>query len=72
MDEIQPDLWELMETMNWMSHLPPDFKGRRKVNQLLQTLSRMSASVELDDSQVQQMLFDPESAYNTFNCFLPS
>jgi len=27
----------------------------------------MSASEELDDSQVRQMLFDLESAYNGFN-----
>ncbi|PKK16913.1 hypothetical protein A306_00015159 [Columba livia] len=69
MDEIQPDLRELMETMNRMSHLPPDFEGRQKVNQWLQTLSAMSASDELDDSQVRQMLFDLESAYNAFNRF---
>uniref|UniRef100_A0A8V5H2U1 Vacuolar protein sorting-associated protein 28 homolog n=2 Tax=Melopsittacus undulatus TaxID=13146 RepID=A0A8V5H2U1_MELUD len=72
MDEIQPDLRELMETMNRMSHLPPDFEGRHKVNQWLQTLSGMSASDELDDSQVRQMLFDLESAYNAFNRFLHS
>lgn len=36
----------------------------------LQTLSAMSASDELDDSQVRQMLFDLESAYNAFNRFL--
>nr|KAF6270910.1 VPS28 subunit of ESCRT-I [Myotis myotis] len=47
MDEIQPDLRELMETMH-----------------------RMSASDELDDNQVRQMLFDLESAYNAFNRFL--
>ncbi|XP_050656922.1 vacuolar protein sorting-associated protein 28 homolog isoform X1 [Macaca thibetana thibetana] len=29
MDEIQPDLRELMETMHRMSHLPPDFEGRQ-------------------------------------------
>ncbi|KAK4805827.1 hypothetical protein QYF61_000433 [Mycteria americana] len=69
--QIQPDLRELMETMNRMSHLPPDFEGRQKVNQL-QTLSGMSASDELDDSQVRQMLFDLESAYNAFNRFLHS
>lgn len=38
----------------------------------LQTLSGMSASDELDDSQVRQMLFDLESAYNAFNRFLHS
>ncbi|XP_030045222.1 vacuolar protein sorting-associated protein 28 homolog [Microcaecilia unicolor] len=72
MDEIQPDLRELMETMNRMSHLPPDFEGREKVNLWLQKLSNMSASDELDDSQVRQMLFDLESAYNAFNRFLHS
>ncbi|KAL8181473.1 UNVERIFIED_CONTAM: Vacuolar protein-sorting-associated protein 28 [Gekko kuhli] len=72
MDEIQPDLRELMETMNRMSHLPQDFEGRQKVQQWLQTLSGMSASDELDDSQVRQMLFDLESAYNAFNRFLHS
>ncbi|XP_074842569.1 vacuolar protein sorting-associated protein 28 homolog [Carettochelys insculpta] len=72
MDEIQPDLRQLMETMNRMSHLPPDFEGRQKVNQCLQMLSGMSASDELDDSQVRQMLFDLESAYNAFNRFLHS
>ncbi|KAG8515418.1 Vacuolar protein sorting-associated protein 28 [Galemys pyrenaicus] len=70
MDEIQPDLRELMETMHRMSHLPPDFEGRQTVSQWLQTLSGMSAADELDDSQVRQMLFDLESAYNAFNRFL--
>ncbi|KAG8147518.1 hypothetical protein E2320_022984 [Naja naja] len=65
---IQPDLRELMETMNRMSHLPLTSRGGRK----LQTLSGMSASDELDDSQVRQMLFDLESAYNAFNRFLHS
>lgn len=68
--QIQPDLRELMETMHRMSHLPPDFEGRQTVSQWLQTLSGMSASDELDDSQVRQMLFDLESAYNAFNRFL--
>ncbi|EPQ07040.1 Vacuolar protein sorting-associated protein 28 like protein [Myotis brandtii] len=69
---IQPDLRELMETMHRMSHLPPDFEGRQTVSQWLQTLSGMSASDELDDNQVRQMLFDLESAYNAFNRFLHS
>nr|XP_060644289.1 vacuolar protein sorting-associated protein 28 homolog [Anolis sagrei ordinatus] len=72
MDEIQLDLQELMETMNHMSHrpAPPDFEGQQKVNQWLQTLSGMSASDELDNPQVRQMLFDLELAYNAFNHFL--
>ncbi|XP_038654668.1 vacuolar protein sorting-associated protein 28 homolog isoform X1 [Scyliorhinus canicula] len=72
MDEIQPDLRELMETMNRMSNLPADFEGKERVNQWLQKLTGMSASDELDDNQVRQMLFDLESAYNSFNRFLHS
>ncbi|KAJ8273919.1 hypothetical protein GJAV_G00106930 [Gymnothorax javanicus] len=69
---IQPDLRELMETMNRMSNMPPEFEAKDKVSLWLSTLSSMSASDELDDSQVRQMLFDLESAYNAFNRFLHS
>ncbi|KAG2464903.1 VPS28 protein, partial [Polypterus senegalus] len=72
MDEIQPDLRELMETMNRMSNMPVDFEAKEKVSLWLATLSGMSAADELDDSQVRQMLFDLESAYNAFNRFLHS
>ncbi|KAL3869353.1 hypothetical protein ACJMK2_042046 [Sinanodonta woodiana] len=67
MDEIQPDLKELNETMSRLSLLPPDFEGKEKVKQWLNTLSGMLASQELDDSQVRQLLFDLESSYNAFN-----
>jgi ESCRT-I complex subunit VPS28 len=33
----------------------------------LDILSGMSADEELDDGQVRQMLFDLDSAYNSFN-----
>ncbi|CAI9727265.1 Hypothetical predicted protein [Octopus vulgaris] len=67
MDEIQPDLRELMETMTRLSLLPQDFEGKEKVSKWLTTLSAMHASEELNDNQVRQMLFDLESAYNDFN-----
>ncbi|KAK3602597.1 hypothetical protein CHS0354_034321 [Potamilus streckersoni] len=70
MDEIQPDLKELNETMSRLSLLPPDFEGKEKVKQWLNTLSGMLASQELDDSQVRQLLFDLESSYNAFNRML--
>ncbi|RXM27902.1 Vacuolar protein sorting-associated protein 28-like [Acipenser ruthenus] len=68
--QIQPDLSELMETINRMSSMPPDSEAKDKVSLWLTTLSGMSASDELDDSQVRQMLFDLESAYNAFSRFL--
>ncbi|XP_066272140.1 vacuolar protein sorting-associated protein 28 homolog isoform X1 [Branchiostoma lanceolatum] len=67
MDEIQPDLRELLETMNRLSSLPPDFEGKTTVSRWLQTFGTMQAHDELDDNQVRQMLFDLESAYNAFN-----
>lgn len=49
---------------------PPHPTHPPATSRRLQTLSGMSASDELDDSQVRQMLFDLESAYNAFNRFL--
>ncbi|WAR23067.1 VPS28-like protein [Mya arenaria] len=67
MDEIQPDLRELMDAMCRLSILSADFDGKQKVNTWLDKFNNMSASEELDDSQVRQMLFDLESSYNSFN-----
>ncbi|XP_053395310.1 vacuolar protein sorting-associated protein 28 homolog [Mercenaria mercenaria] len=67
MDEIQPDLRELMDAMCRLSILSADFEGKQKVQTWLDRFSSMSASEELDDTQVRQMLFDLESAYNAFN-----
>jgi len=67
MDEIQPDLRELMDTMNRLSLLPADFEGKVKVNTWLQTLAGMQASDELTETQVRQMLFDLDSALQAFN-----
>ena len=36
----------------------------------LSVLSKMSASQELDENQVRQLLFDLDSAYNAFNRLL--
>ncbi|KXJ29064.1 vacuolar protein sorting-associated protein 28 homolog [Exaiptasia diaphana] len=66
-DEVQPDLRDLMDTMNSMSNLPDDFEGKDKVNTWYMTLNGMKASDELTDEQVRQMLYDLEQAYNAFN-----
>lgn len=68
--EVQPDLRELMGTMRRMSHPPPNFTGRQTASQWLQTLGGVSASHELEDDQVRQMLLDLESAYSAFHHFL--
>ncbi|XP_014666441.1 PREDICTED: vacuolar protein sorting-associated protein 28 homolog isoform X2 [Priapulus caudatus] len=72
MDEIYPDLKDLMETMNRLSILPSDFEGKAKTQTWLDTMNQMQAHDELSDQQVRQLLFDLESAYNSFNRVLHS
>ncbi|CAG2107927.1 unnamed protein product [Medioppia subpectinata] len=70
MDELQPDLRELYDTMNRLTLVPSSFEGRAKVNEWLTTMSAMAASDELNETQVRQLIFDLESSYNAFNKLL--
>lgn len=67
MDDLHPEFRDLVDTMNRLSILPANFEGKQKVAEWLQTLNLMSASDELSESQVRQMLFDLESSYAAFN-----
>ncbi|KAK0178471.1 hypothetical protein PV327_007362 [Microctonus hyperodae] len=66
MVDLHPDLRDLVDTMNRLSILPSGFDGRPKVDEWLQTLTNMSASDELTDTQVKQFIFDLETSYNAF------
>ncbi|KAI8433103.1 hypothetical protein MSG28_013955 [Choristoneura fumiferana] len=70
MDMIQPELRDLRDTMDRLMMLPEDFEGKLKVQEWLNTLSEMSASDELSESQVRQLVFDLETSYGAFNKFL--
>ncbi|KAJ8710425.1 hypothetical protein PYW07_009791 [Mythimna separata] len=70
MDMIQPELRDLRDTMDRLIMLPEDFEGKIKVQEWVDKLSEMSASDELSESQVRQLLFDLETAYGAFNKFL--
>ncbi|XP_043667184.1 uncharacterized protein LOC122628700 isoform X2 [Vespula pensylvanica] len=70
MDQLHPDLRDLMDTMNRLSILSSDFNGKEKIAEWLQTLNNMSASDELSDTQVRQLIFDLETSYNAFNKIL--
>lgn len=72
MDELHPELRDLVDTMNRLSLIPTGFEGKEKVTNWLNTLNAMQASDELTESQVRQMLFDLESAYAAFNNLLHS
>ncbi|CAL1286601.1 unnamed protein product [Larinioides sclopetarius] len=70
MDELQPDLRELHDTMCRLNLLPPDFEGKQKVHEWLQTMSQMAASDELTETQVRQFIFDLDSGFSSFNRLL--
>lgn len=70
MDQLHPDLRDLLDTMNRLSILPSDFDGKQKVNEWLQTLNNMSAADELSETQVRQLIFDLETSYTAFNNIL--
>ncbi|XP_072947930.1 vacuolar protein sorting-associated protein 28 homolog [Epargyreus clarus] len=70
MDMIQPELRDLRDTMDRLAMLPEDFEGKLKVQEWLDKLSEMSASDELSEAQVRQLVFDLESSYGAFNKFL--
>jgi ESCRT-I complex subunit VPS28 len=72
MDELHPDLRDLVDTMSRLSLIPTNFEGKEKVSNWLVTLNSMQASDELTEQQVRQMLFDLESAYAAFSNLLHS
>lgn len=72
MDELHPELRDLVDTMNRLSLIPESFEGKDKVTSWLNTLNAMQASDELTESQVRQLLFDLESSYAAFNNLLHS
>lgn len=69
-DEIQPDLLQLQETLNRLPTMPTDFEGKSKINEWVTVFSNMSASDELSEAQVRQLLFDLESGFLLFNRLL--
>ncbi|XP_026316528.1 vacuolar protein sorting-associated protein 28 homolog [Hyposmocoma kahamanoa] len=70
MDMIQPELRDLRDTMDRLLMLPEDFEGKLKVQEWLDKLSEMSASDELSEAQVRQLVFDLETSYGAFNKLL--
>lgn len=70
MDELHPELKDLVDAMNRLSLIPADFEGKEKVTKWYNTLNSMQASDELSESQVRQLIFDLDTAYSAFNNLL--
>ncbi|KAF2362198.1 Vacuolar protein sorting-associated VPS28 [Trinorchestia longiramus] len=69
-DDLQPDLKELHESMGRLSLIPSDFEGREKVGEWVMKMESMTADQTLSESEVRQLIFELDSAYNAFNRLL--
>ena len=72
MDELHADVKDLNDNLGRLSLLPPNWSGKSKISDWLDTLSSMQASDNLDENQARQLSFDLESAYQDFNKILHS
>lgn len=70
MDELLPDFRELHETMGRLTMLPPTYEGSARVKNWIDKMSNMSASDDLEESEIRQMTFDLETSLNEFNKIL--
>jgi len=66
-DQINPILVDLYDSLCKISTLAPDWEGKVKLKNWLVTMQNMKAHEELNESQVRQLLFDLENAYNRFH-----
>ncbi|KAI8816405.1 vacuolar protein sorting-associated [Fimicolochytrium jonesii] len=66
-DQIHPQLSDLIQSLNKVPSLPKDYEGKGKIRDWLITLNKMKASEEIDADQVRQLLFDLESALTEFH-----
>ncbi|KAJ6231067.1 vacuolar protein sorting-associated protein [Anaeramoeba flamelloides] len=63
-DQIQPILTDLMNSINKIENLPQNYQGSKRLMKWLSTLNLMKASDELTEEQSRQLLFELETAYN--------
>lgn len=65
-DQVSPILFDLIQSLYKVPQLPADFTGRALLQRWFDQLEQMRASDRLHEEEVRQLLFDIESAYNTF------
>jgi len=69
-DELQPLLSDLMESLTRLPDTPNDFEPNRKVQKWLQKLNGMRAVDEINDEDSRQLYHDLDSAYAEFTRYL--
>lgn len=71
-DQVHPVLSDILNSLNKLTFLPPDFMGKVKLKEWMGRLSKMGAADELTEQQSRQLQFDLESSYNSFMAALPN
>mmetsp|Transcript_27556 Transcript_27556/g.57654 ORF Transcript_27556/g.57654 Transcript_27556/m.57654 type:complete len:225 (-) Transcript_27556:61-735(-) len=71
-DELQPLLSDLMDSLTRLPETPNDFEPNRVVQSWLQKLNAMRAVDEIEEGDARQLLHDLDSAYTEFTRFLKS
>ena len=69
-DEVQPLISELMNSLTKVPGITISFDGYQKISSWLTRLNQLRASEELSDDDARQLVFDLESAYNEFHRYL--
>jgi ESCRT-I complex subunit VPS28 len=69
-DELQPLLSDLMDSLTRLPETPNEFEPNRKVQKWLQKLNAMRAVEEIDEEDSRQLYHDMDSAYAEFTRYL--
>jgi ESCRT-I complex subunit VPS28 len=69
-DELQPLLSDLMDSLTRLPETPNDFEPNRKVSKWLQKLNQLRAVDEIDEEDSRQLYHDLDSAYAEFTRYL--
>lgn len=69
-DELQPLLSDLYDSLTRLSETPNDFEPNRKVQHWLKKLNAMRAVDEIEDSDARQLIHDLDAAYTEFTRYL--
>jgi len=71
-DELQPLLSDLMDSLTRLPETPNDFEPNRIIQQWLQKLNSMRAVDEIDEDDARQLYHDLDAAYGEFTKYLKS
>ncbi|KAL7576113.1 hypothetical protein ACA910_000890 [Epithemia clementina (nom. ined.)] len=71
-DELQPLLSDLFDSLTRLPQTPNDFEPNRKVQHWLRKLNGLRAVDQIEEEDARQLLHDLDSAYSEFTRYLRS